>query len=178
MRKRPRTKAPPARGAACALVALACLAPCVWGWEPSPGGPDHSRVEQLAREITEQSLLGDDLGPLLQALPSWVTSSAGGAERARKRLATRRLMLVERLGEVRDWRTAEVLRDEKGRFKVKVHFYEAPPEAGSKRPFRGLSFLFVRDEGRWCLTWLGFWDPETGSWDVLTGDPPRDERDR
>jgi hypothetical protein len=131
-------------------------------------------VEHLAQQILGESLLGDDLAPLLNALPSWFKRSGG----ARRRLAERRELLLERLGRVQEWRTTEVLRDERGYFKVKAQFYDTPPGAGRKRAFRGVSLLFVREGGRWSVRWMGFWDPETGSWNVLSDDAPPDAGDR
>jgi hypothetical protein len=159
---------------ACAVgvLALAWLAPGAWAaWEPSPGGAAHREVEGLGRQIIEESVLGDDLGPLLTARPR-------EAERMRQQLADRRLLLRERLGEVRDWAIAQVQRDERGRFKVTGQFFESPPLANRKRPFRSISLVFAREEGRWSLRWVGFWEIKTGTWDVLNGDSPQGEPER
>ena len=41
------------------------------------------------------------------------------------------------------------------------------PEPGSKRYFRGLTFIFSPRNRRFCLTYMAFWDPVTGTWNVL-----------
>jgi hypothetical protein len=129
-------------------------------------------VRRLAERIVERSLLGDDLDPLLEALPAWFTRSERRVQALRRKLAARRGLLLDRLGTVRDWETSEVLRDERGYRKVKVRLYETPPGTTGKRPFRGLSFLFVPDGDAWRVHWLGAWDPAAGSWSVLSDDPP------
>lgn len=156
------------------LVLVWLAAPAAAAWEPARDAAAE-QTERLARWIVERSVLGNDLEPLLQSLPSWFTGSARKTEKTRRRLAERRQLLLARLGGVRDWSTAEVLQDPRGFVKVKVRFYETPPGRGGKRPFRGLSFLFVRDDGRWTVQWVGFWDPESGSWNVLSDDPPPPE---
>jgi hypothetical protein len=153
-----------------ALVWLACGA---WDWEPSPGGEAHAQVERLAQQIISESLLGDDLGPLLDALPSWF-----GRSGARRRLAERRELLLERLGRVDEWRTSEVLRDERGYFKVRAQFFDTPAGTRGKRPFRGLSILFARGGRRWEVRWIGLWDPRAGTWNVLSDEAPPEADER
>ncbi len=120
-------------------------------------------------------MLGSDLEPLLQSLPAWFTRSTRKTERTRRRLAERRQLLIARLGAVQDWSVAEVLQDRRGFVKVKVRFFDSRHGRAGKRAFRGLSFLFVPDDQRWTLQWLGFWSPESGSWNVLSDDPPPPE---
>jgi hypothetical protein len=126
----------------------------------------------LAERIVERSLIGDDLEPLLEALPAWFTGSERRADSTRRRLASRRRLLLERLGTVRDWETSDVLSDERGYRKVKIRVYETRAGRPGKRPFRGLSFLFVPADDGWRVHWLGAWDPTSGSWSVLSDDPP------
>ena len=139
-------------------------------WRPAQGGRDEARVEEQARIITRESILGDNPQPLLDALPSWFARSQGGDRGLRQRLAERRRELGRRLGKVYDWEVAEVLRDDRGRIKVKASFFASPRRPERKRPFRGISYVFSRSGGHWRLTWMGFWDPDTGSWDVLGGE--------
>lgn len=155
-----------------AACLLASLAPPVAAWEPAGPGEDTARVKRLAESIVARSLLGDDLDPLLEALPAWFAGSGRRAESMRRRLVSRRRLLRERLGTVRDWETSDVLSDERGYLKVKVRLYETPASASGKRPFRGLSFLFAPDGDAWRVHWLGAWDPAAGSWSVLSDDPP------
>ena len=138
-----------------------------WGWEPSPGGETHLHLVGLAREITQRSILDGDSEPLLEALPDDLIDSARKRERWRDRLGRAREELLERLGPFHEWEMAEVLTDERGQFKVRVRFYRAPGEPGSKRFFRGVSFIFSPRGRRFCLTYMASWDPVTGTWNVL-----------
>jgi len=147
-------------------------APAAAAWEPARGAVAE-QTERLARRIVERSVLGDDLEPLLQSLPSWFTRSARKTEKTRRRLAERRQLLVARLGPVQDWSVTEVLQDRRGFVKVKVRLYETA--GGGKRPFRGLSLLLVPTSERWTVQWMGLWSREGGSWNVLSDDPPPPE---
>jgi len=152
-----------------ALGTLLLTAEVAAEWEPSQGGRSHDEVVRISQTITDRSVLHDDLRPLLEALPSHLTRTRQQAASTRSRLLEARRELVERLGRVHETELGEVLVDERGRYKVRVRFYEGRRGAGPKRPFRSLSYLYARCAQRWCLLWVGFWDPRTGTWNVLEG---------
>ena len=152
---------------ALALVAFALSPEPAWAWEPSAGGETHAHLLGLAREITQRSILDGDSEPLLQALRDDLIDSARKRDRWRDRLSRAREELLERLGQFHEWEMAEVLRDDRGRFKVRVRFYRAPAEPGSKRYFRGVTFIFSPRDRHFCLTYMAFWDPVSGTWNVL-----------
>ncbi len=158
------------------MSVLAGLALALWAaadapaWRPTTPGTDEARVEELARRITRESILGADLDPLMEALPSRITRSARRRSDVRERLLERRRELRRRLGTVHDWEVAEVLRDERGRIKVRISLFASPARRGHKRAFRGVSYVFAREGADWRLAWIGYWDAETGSWDVLEGE--------
>jgi hypothetical protein len=151
------------------MLAALVLASAPSEWRPAASMQPHRELVAAVETITERSILGDDAEPLIDALPSHLADTAAGRQKIEVRVESGCQELRRRLGLVVDWEVAEVLTDQDGRVKVRVRFYRDLPGAAVKRPFRGVSFIFRPMGHRMSLVWVGYWDPKTGTWDVIAG---------
>jgi len=149
------------------MLAVALSAGGLCQWQPAPLRHPHGELIQTVETITSRSILDHDLEPLVAALPQHLVNTADERRRIEARAEAGLDELRRRLGPVADWEVAEVLTDEAGRVKVRVRFYRDRAGTAAKRPYRGVSFIFQSVGRRPSLVWVGFWDPETGSWDVI-----------
>ena len=153
-----------------AIIVFTTTADATTDWRLTDEMEVEPGIVACVLEIVESSILGDDPAPLFSAFPGQVQRNRLALQRLESSWPAARQGLLQRLGNYSVWQLGNVLTNPAGDFKVRVRFSRELMTPTIKSPYRTVSFVFSRENSRWALISMGFWDPVHGSWDPLAKD--------